>query len=247
MDCVEKLWLFNLYVSLKFSGMSLMNEMIDEACEMVDHYPEATWLSQILPPGDMAIRKGPPGTSLFHKTWSHLLDDQTAAFSVTLKPHQQNITVDKAASFFTLNDFRAALGDYFVLQQTYAECHGQWKSIPSVILPFSHVHIWHNFQMQQLSTQDECIMLPGCTVQALPPLATMPFGWSNTVLVKDIDGSAEHTPQDSSGEFIITMLPLLTIHVNPRLLNHADSAYILSYASLQPWWQATHILLWQIF
>ena len=79
-----------------------MNEMIDEACEMVDHYSEATWLSQILPPGDMAIGKGPPGALLFHKTRSHLLDDQTAAFSVTLKPHQWNITVDQAAAFSLL-------------------------------------------------------------------------------------------------------------------------------------------------
>ena len=168
MDWVEKISLFNFYVSLKISGASLVNDMIDEASNMADHYPESTWLSQVLPPGDVAIGHSVPQPSLFHKTQSHLSDNHVAAFMVNLKPHCK-ITVQAAATLFGLPNFQGALGDFFVLKQTYAECHGQRKSSPSVGLPFTHVHIWHSFRMQQCSAQDETIILPSCTVQALPP------------------------------------------------------------------------------
>jgi hypothetical protein len=55
MNHVEKMQLFSLYVSLKYFGASLIDEMIDEAADMANHYPETTWLSQVLPPGNVAI------------------------------------------------------------------------------------------------------------------------------------------------------------------------------------------------
>jgi len=202
MDRLEKMRLFNLYVSLKYYGASLMNEMIDEASEIANHYPEATWLSQILPPGDITIGRGAVALSLFHKARKHLSDNYTTAFTVTLKPHCHNMTINAAAAFFDIPDFCVALGDYFLLKQTYADRCGQHKSSSNVNLPFSRVHVWHNFRMQQYSAQDQRIMLPSRTIQALLPSPNMPFGWCNTVLMNDTDGSAEHTSEkSSSGEF----------------------------------------------
>jgi len=143
--------LFNLYVLLKFFGRSLMHEMQNEASEMADHYPEATWLSQVLPPGNVAIGNSRPAASLFHKAQRHLSDDQAAVFTITSKLHYHNISIDTAANLFNIPDLCAALGDKFLLEQTYAECHGQCRSAPNVHLPFSHLHVWHNFRMR-----DQC-------------------------------------------------------------------------------------------
>jgi hypothetical protein len=105
MDRLEKMRLFNLYVSLKYFGASLLNMMVDEACEMADHYPEVTWLSQVLPPGEVSIGNSMPRPSLFHKTQSHISDSHTAAFTVTIKPHRTNVAVDNTAAMFHLTDF----------------------------------------------------------------------------------------------------------------------------------------------
>jgi len=79
--------------------------------------------------------------SLFHKARKHLSDNHTATFTVTLKPHRHNMTIDAAAAFFDIPDFCAVLGDYFLLKQTYADHCGQCKSLLNVNLPFSHIHV----------------------------------------------------------------------------------------------------------
>jgi hypothetical protein len=112
---------------------------------MADHYPKATWLSQVLPPGDVTIGNSRPAASLFHKAWRHLSDDQAAAFTVTSKPHYHNISIDTAANLFNIPDLHVALGDKFLLEQMYADHRGQRRSAPNVHLPFSHLHVWHNF------------------------------------------------------------------------------------------------------
>jgi len=93
MDCMEKLRLFNLYVSLKSNNASLVNEMFNEASEVADHYPEVTWLSCVLPPGDVSIPGSTSKTSLFSKLWNHLSDDRSTAFLVNAVPHHRHITV----------------------------------------------------------------------------------------------------------------------------------------------------------
>jgi len=70
---------------------------------------------------------------------------------------------------------------------------GQRKSTSKCQLPFSYVHVWNNFRIQQHSSQDSHILLPSRTIQALPPSANVPHGRCNTVLVSDTDGSGEHT------------------------------------------------------
>jgi hypothetical protein len=190
MDRVEKVHLFGLYISLKSSNASLLNEMFNEASKMANHYPEAMRLSCVLPPGDISIPGGASKQSLFNKVRSHISDNHSTAFLVNVTPHH-TLTVDDAALLFKLSDFCGALGDYFVLQQTYITHHGQRKSMPACQLPFSHISVWNGFRMQQHSTQDPRIVRPSQTIQALPPSASMPDGRCNTVLVSVADGSGE--------------------------------------------------------
>src|ERR1700722_17776151 len=94
-------------------------------------------------------------------------------------------------------DFRGALGDYFSLKQTHTERRGQRRSAANCFLPFTSIHVWKSFRMQQHSAQDDRSVLPARTIQALPPNTTMPYGRCNTVLINDRDGSGELT--SSSG------------------------------------------------
>ena len=190
---MEKFRLFGLYVFLKSNNASLLNEMFNEASEVADHYPEATWLSQALPPGAISITGAASKPSLFSKLRSHLSDDQTTAFLVNATPHYAHISVNEAAQVFNLLDFRAALGDFFHLRQSFSVRNGKRKSSSECQLPFSNIRVWNNFRIQQHSTQDPRILLPSRTIQALPPSDKMPFGRCNTVLVNDVDGSGEKT------------------------------------------------------
>jgi hypothetical protein len=203
MDRHEKLRLFGLYTSLKSHGASLTNEMFDEATEVHNHYPEATWLAQILPAGEVAHLSKVPNTSLFNKVRSHRSDDNHTAFLVNVIAHFPRLDIDLVAKRFNVMDFRGALGDYFSLKQTNTQRRGQRRSATNCVLPFTSVHVWQSFRMQQHSAQDDRNVLPARTIQALPPNASMPYGRCNTVLINDSDGSGELT--SSSGgdrEFI---------------------------------------------
>jgi hypothetical protein len=81
MDRIEKTRIFNLYTSLKAGNASLLNEMINEASEVAQHYPEALWLSH----DEISVGHNTPRSSvlLFSKTHSHLSDDNVTAFLVT--------------------------------------------------------------------------------------------------------------------------------------------------------------------
>jgi hypothetical protein len=204
MDRVEKMRLFGLYVSLKFNNASLLNEMFNETAEVVNHYPEAAWLSQVLPHGDISIPGGVSKSSLFSKVRSRISDDRSTAFLVNVAPHHPNLTVDAAAHLFHIPDFHGALGDYFTLRQLYAACHGQRRSTPNCELPFSHIHVWNSFRMQQHSTQDPRIIRPSRTIQALPPSASLPQGRCNTVLVVIADGSGEQISSSANDSKILT-------------------------------------------
>jgi len=141
MDWVEKMHLFGLYVSLKFNNAGLLNEMFNEAAEVANHYPEAAWLSQVLPQGDISIPGGVCKPSLFNKVHSHISDNCSAAFLINVAPHHPNLAVDSAAQLFHILDFHGALGDYFTLRQSYAACCVQRRSMLNCELPFSHIHV----------------------------------------------------------------------------------------------------------
>lgn len=164
------------------------------------YYPEATWLSRVLPPDQVtAGTRSLTRSSLFTKVNSYISDMRTTAFSVTKTPHIPNITVAEAAAQFAIHDLHGALGDYFTTQSSYAQRRGQRRSNHDTPLRFTHLKAWKNFRMQQRSTQDENIVLPARTIQGLPPSAEMPYGRGNTVLVSG-GGIGERTSNSEEGE-----------------------------------------------
>jgi hypothetical protein len=62
LDQQEKLQIFQLYTVLKLQWVSLIYEMSREANTMALHYPEATWISTIMP-GEQYVIAGKPTTS----------------------------------------------------------------------------------------------------------------------------------------------------------------------------------------
>jgi hypothetical protein len=62
LDQQDKLQFFQLYTVLKSQWASLIYEMSREANTMALHYPEATWISTIMP-GEQYVIAGKPTTS----------------------------------------------------------------------------------------------------------------------------------------------------------------------------------------
>ena len=191
MDCSKKLHLFGLYASLKSGNASLLNEMVDEASDVTNHFPEAVWLSRVLALEEVAVAGLKTKPSLFDKANSHLSEDSNTAFIVAIIPHYPRLSVAEAAHRFNLTDLHPALGDYFVLKLSHTERRGQRRSAPHCPLPFSSIKVWNSFRIQQHSVQDDRSVLPSRTVQALPSSNDMPYGRCNTVLINDIHGGEQ--------------------------------------------------------
>lgn len=195
----EKIRFFNLYITMRTTGPNLVNIMVDEASALADHFPETTWLSQVLPADEVRsvsnCRSHP--TNLFSKDKRYLSNDRSTAFTVALRPHHK-LDVEDAVQIYSLTDLRAACGDFFS-GQDYSARNGQRRSHAHCSLPFTAVHTWNNFRMQQASTQDARVLLPPRTVQALQPsMPLMPYGRCNTVIVDDPSGTL--TSSDSERE-----------------------------------------------
>jgi hypothetical protein len=116
MDRSKKLRLFGLHTSLKSGNASLLNEMVDEASDVTNHFPEAIWLSHVLTPEEVAIAGLKTKPSLFNKANSHQSEDSNTAFIVAIIPHYPCLSVAEAAHRFNLTDLHPALGDYIVLK-----------------------------------------------------------------------------------------------------------------------------------
>lgn len=198
MDRTEKTRQFDVFTLLTYNRATLVNFMVDEATTVANHYPEATWLSHALPPGEYRVRGAAAKVSLFDKVTPRLSDDLEVAFSVTLRPHYARQPIVNAAQQFRLPDLHGSLGDFFVLHESHAMRGGRRKSSGTSFLPFTTVNIWQNFRLQQHSNQDATILLPSRTVQALAPTLDMPFGRCNTVLIRD-SGPNSGSLADSSG------------------------------------------------
>lgn len=184
MDRVEKCLNFDLYTTIKTQGPSLAASIAAEASRIATHTHELTEHAEAVPVG--IVPSAP--SSLFDKHRSHVTDDRLTAFTVSIKPHYANVPIDTIAHSFQVPDFHAALGDYFVLKQSYAARHGQRRSTSDCRLPFLQIHVWKSFRMQQCSAQDSRVLLPVRTVQALPPDSALPFGRGDTVMVSGEDG-----------------------------------------------------------
>jgi hypothetical protein len=187
MDRVEKMHVFGLFASLKRNNASLLNDMVMETNDMADHYPEQTWLSQVLPDEEKVTESVFRGTtSLFDKS-TLISGNQMTAIHLTLHPHGRGLSVDAIAQAYQLPDLRAALADYFS-GASYAERGGRRRSPVDSVLPITTFHVWKNLRIQHRSFQDSRIISPHQTVQALPPTRDLPFGRCNTVLVSGDNG-----------------------------------------------------------
>ncbi|KAF9477723.1 hypothetical protein BDN70DRAFT_810175 [Pholiota conissans] len=211
----EKLRFFQLYTILKDSGAPLLNMMYREAHEMAIHYPESVWISNILP-NERRVFSTRGHASLFSKGHSHISADNTTAFLLTQRPHFSHIPVDEAAELFHLPDFRPALGDFFSLL-TYTDRGGQRRSPANCALTFTHVNVWKNVRLQQCSSQDERLLVPVQTVQALPPAEGMPYGRAHTVLVDHLGGQRTSQTGDEFVQVRLIFQPVTPQNDGPLL------------------------------
>lgn len=195
MDRLEKVAQFDLYTRLKRHGVSLLNVMVEEASEVANHYPEATWLSHVLPQDEHQVHGAASRPSLFQKTRSRLSDDQSTAFLVACKPHHTSSWISQASTQFKVPELRAALVDYFDRDHS---------RLSSYHLAFEKIHIWNSLRIQQRSSQDRTILLPVRTLQALPPSAELPTGRCNTVLITDNISGSPTRDSDGQREFLST-------------------------------------------
>ncbi|KAF9222828.1 hypothetical protein BS17DRAFT_836007 [Gyrodon lividus] len=160
-----------LFTTLKTVGMPLFNEMVYEARLMQIYYPESTWIKSVLP-GEHHINTSTPRGSVFNNACAHLSSDNSTAILLTLKPH-----------FPDLSPWEISLLDVHTCSATAA------TFLPPIVLyPFSRVHVWSKFRMQQHSAQNPFALAPPQTIQAAPPSFALPFGRANTVLIAHESG-----------------------------------------------------------
>lgn len=186
LDRQEKLQFFQLYTVLKSQGASLVYEMSREANTMALHYPEATWISTVLP-DEQYVGAGKPIISLFTKDRSRISSDDSVAILLTIRPHHPHLSIEEASQLFRIPDLRPALGD-LISGRSYLERNGRRFCCPNCSLSFDRLRVWLNFRMQRCSTQDSRVVSPAQTIQALPPSSLMLFGRGNTVLIAHESG-----------------------------------------------------------
>ncbi|KAG1839660.1 hypothetical protein DFJ58DRAFT_845641 [Suillus subalutaceus] len=118
----EKLQFFQLYTVLKSQWASLIYEMSREANTMALHYPEATWISTVLP-DEQYVSAGKPIISLFTNDHTHFSSDDTVAILLTCIPHFPRLSIEEASQRFHIPDLCPALGD-LISGRSYLERNG---------------------------------------------------------------------------------------------------------------------------
>ncbi|KAI5982229.1 hypothetical protein EDD15DRAFT_2181328 [Pisolithus albus] len=215
LDRQEKQRFFQLFTTLKTAGAPLINEMLREATQMQMHYPESTWIANVLP-DEQRISSVTPKTSIFDRDHSHISSDNSTAFLVTLKPHFPNISVDDTALFLSIKDLRPALGDFFS-GRSYLSRNGRRLSSPHCHLPFTDLHAWDKFRIQQRSTQNPLSLSPPQTIQAIPPSSNMPWGRAHTVLISHESGDVVSADRYLVAQVRAILQPI-TVPPSPVLL-----------------------------
>ena len=188
LDRQEKQRLVHLFTTLKTAGASLINEMAYEADLMQLHYPELTWMSTVSPnPDERLMGQVAPSKSVFNNPRSRISSDRTTALLLTIQPRFPGLSIDDACHTLSIAGFREALGDFFS-GHSYTARNGRRLATPNCTLPFSHIHAWDKFHIQQRSVQNPLSLRPAQTVQALPPSPALPFGRANTILISHESG-----------------------------------------------------------
>ncbi|KAF7971739.1 hypothetical protein HWV62_20051 [Athelia sp. TMB] len=94
MDRKEKVINFETYTALEYAGVDLMNIMVNEATDVANHYPEAAWLSHVLPPDQYSVTGAASRPSLFNKRGCiKVSDDLSTALLVNRTPHHRRLTI----------------------------------------------------------------------------------------------------------------------------------------------------------
>lgn len=101
----------------------------------------------------------------------------TTAFTLTIKPHWQKLTVDEGAVLHGLPDFRTNLVKFLNPPQG-----SNRQQLP---VEFTYIDTWKYVRLQLKKVQDPSIVLPPQTVMAAPSSVDNPHGSCNFVLVKD--------------------------------------------------------------
>jgi len=71
--------------------------MVNEADEIINHYPEHTWISQVLPDEHVMGIYCCPMPSLFHKEHSYVADNAIAIL-LNAHPHISNASIKDIAT-----------------------------------------------------------------------------------------------------------------------------------------------------
>ncbi|KAG2359014.1 hypothetical protein BDR07DRAFT_1488757 [Suillus spraguei] len=153
---------------------------------MALYYPEATWISTVLP-DEQCVSSGKPVISLFIKDHSHISSDDSVAILLTGRPHHPCLSIEETSQMFHIPDLHPVLGD-LISGRSYLEHNGRQFCSPNCSLSFDHLRVLQNFRLQRCSTQDSRVVSPAQTVQALAPSSSMPFGRGNTVLIAHESG-----------------------------------------------------------
>ncbi|KAI6004435.1 hypothetical protein F5J12DRAFT_893516 [Pisolithus orientalis] len=159
---------------------------MDKARLMAIHFPEASWVSGMLPSkhyvGSVCLQK-----SIFDNPHSRVSATNATVLLLTVRPHHPNLLLHDAMIYLQLDDLIPALGD-FISSQTYITCSSHCFSTSDCSPPFQAVNVWGKFQIQHRSTQDVQAVTPTQMAQAVPPSERLPFGCANTVLVSHESG-----------------------------------------------------------
>ena len=188
LDWQQKQRLFHLFTTLKTVGASLINGMVYEADLMQLHYPELMWISTISPDLDKCFTgQVAPSKSIFNNPCSWISSDYTTALLLIIQPPFPGLSNDDACHTLSIAGFQKALGDVFS-SHSYTAQNGCCLATPNCTFPFSHIHAWDKFRIQQCSVHNSLFLCPAQAIQALPPTPTLPFGHVNTILISHKSG-----------------------------------------------------------
>lgn len=119
---------------------------------------------------------------------------QKLSYRLTQTPHTPSTTIDDCAKVYGLPDLRPAMADYISFldpakQKKYTQNH-KCVAPPTAPLPFQRISCWKYFRLFLCTVQNDRLLAPPTTVQALPPSDKLPHGRCNCVLVYDNDFAA---------------------------------------------------------
>ncbi|KAH7918498.1 hypothetical protein BV22DRAFT_1134543 [Leucogyrophana mollusca] len=133
---------------------------------------------------------------------------KSTTFNIAQDPSYTHMLVHDVAAKYLLPDLPAALGDYLIREETRTAhtVAGQHHSPNTCVLPFTHLQLWTNMHLQQMSFHDPDSITRAQNINALPPSSTWPYGRFDPVVV-NVDRN--HQWPKSGMEVRLIMCPIL--------------------------------------